>query len=700
MRSTETMKRTETIHPSPPPLMLEKLVAPEAPLAETLTSRQLVPDSDPDGAYFRALEQAGMHLNRHQIAAVRHGKGPLLLLAGAGTGKTTTVVARVGYLLWQGVPAKRILLLTFTRKAAEEMQSRIARIPGIAPALARGVVAGTYHSIFLRLLQSRGYNQRILSSDAFRETIIKRILRQMKLQDSYPAETLLALFGYYKNNLMTYQDYGGQGQEELDQEIRTIWMAYEQFKTENHYIDFDDMMIEMRQLLLRDAALLQTLRDRFDFIFVDEYQDTTPTQDSIVKMIATPKNNLCVVGDDQQSIYGFRGAAASIIQDFAKEFPRAALIPLTINYRSTSQIVGLTDKVILHNRSRIAKVMEATVQGKRPPLFLRPRDSEDEAEQLIAIMARGVRELNYRWAHFVILYRTTAYCRAMLEKLTERHIPFVYHGGQESFYEQRTVKPVLDYLRLALRSDDLAAVEGILPSLYLNREDTMRYLEAQMAACPAMAPLGLLLTLPGLKEFQVKQIKERIDLIGRLAALTPRAAIRLVRQQYDKYMEADQRSTLTVHREAIREALDELETAAQKHRTVAAFLAFVEQMIAESKGRERQAEDGDAVQLMSIHKAKGLEFHTVFVIGLIEGVIPHSAALGADQCSDRISKTAGKSKVREAIEEECRICYVALTRAKRQLFISAPEMYRGKDTKVSRFVEDMIKRGGKKGRRY
>lgn len=332
---------------------------PFAPIAETATSKELVKDSEPDAFYFRGLEQRGIKLNRTQIDAVRNVDGPLLILAGAGTGKTSVLVSRTGYLLnVRDVPPQHILLMTFTRKAADEMRERIASLPGTNAAHVRQVEARTFHSFFLQILRHSGYRQEMLTNEKFKQIILKRKMRELRLTDEYQPESILSLLSLYKMNGNTVEGMPAKSQPE--KEIKQLATFYEQWKKENNKLDFDDVLTEAYKLLQQDERLLHTLQQRFQFVMVDEFQDVNPLQYDLIKLIAAPQDNLCVVGDDDQTIYAFQGARNDIILNFDQQYPTVKTVVLTINYRSTSPIVGLGNAVIKQNKDRKEKMLQST----------------------------------------------------------------------------------------------------------------------------------------------------------------------------------------------------------------------------------------------------------------------------------------------------------------------------------------------------
>ncbi|WP_442603428.1 UvrD-helicase domain-containing protein [Paenibacillus sp. KN14-4R] len=659
---------------------------PNASIASTLTSIDLVPEQDSDAFYFRSLEERNIKLNKPQIEAVRHVEGPALIVAGAGSGKTSVLTSRAGYLITMGhVNPNNILLVTFTSKAAEEMKQRISLLPGLTSRMARDVVTGTFHSIFYRILRSEGFDQKIMSSENHRQTIIKIILRKMNLHDAYEPETLLSLLSSYKSNMMAIEDLPNKSPAEKEQ--KEVFRQYEAWKRDNYYMDFDDMLLEAYLLLQRSPNLLWSLQERFRYIMVDEWQDTNPIQYELVKMLAGTRQNLFVVGDDDQTIFTFNGADGSIILNFDQVFPKAKVILLDVNYRSTNSIVGLGNEVIRFNQMRKVKTLQATKTGEHQPYFLRPSTTDDEAMMIVNKIKHEVQQGKRNFRDFAILHRTISSSRAIFEQLVMDEIPFMSFSMGVSFYEQSIVKPIIDYLRLSLNAKLQTAMEGIIPSLYLNREKSLTFIYAQDLKEPLEKPLHHLLKLPDLKSFQQQQLAGRLRMIDKLKDMKPLLAIQEIRRTYDAFLDASERQQLTLHKEMVKETLSEIEASAKRFDTVAEYVAFIDHVIQKNSQMEQLRKDptSDALSLLTIHKAKGLEFPVVYVIGASESILPHSSALDADGRKDMISDKKGPEKVAAAIEEERRLAYVAVTRAMQEVYISSPSYYRGDQVEVSRF---------------
>lgn len=671
------------------PIGIHNSEVPFAPRAEAETSRQLVGTGEMDAGFFRALEQYGISLNRPQIAAVRHNKGPALTLAGAGSGKTSVLVCRTAYLLAvQSVQPQHILLMTFSKKAADEMRSRIRSLPVLSPQAASGVEARTFHSFCLQLLRGRGYSQGILGETGQKHIFFKRLMRELLLQNDYEPETLLARLSAIKLQMINVSDLPAATTEE--RELKLLFTRYEQWKKDMDKLDYDDLLLEAYKLLKEDGTLLAALQRRFQYVMIDEFQDTNQVQYVLVQMLADKHRNLMVVGDDDQTIYSFNGAKNDYILNFEHQYPGAATYILDINYRSTSTIVGLGNAIIQYNKLRKEKTLLAVKPKGVTPSYARLKTTQDEAKLIADTITQQTAQGKRSYGDFAVLFRTASSGRALVELLLTMELPFIDFGDGQLFYDQWAIKPLLAHLRLAIDRRNFDAMEILLPSLYVNREQAMAFIWNQDKLRAKKWPLIHLLEFPQLKEFQKDKIKERIKLIKALTDIKPAVAIMQLRQAfYDQFLETSKRHEMTEHKEGLKEVLDEFEAAASSYDTIDAFLAYIDDITdkhAAVQQLRKHEHNRSAISLMSIHKSKGLEFPVVFVVGASEGILPHSSALAADKHSDRSSIQTGDDALAEALEEERRLAYVAVTRAQEELYISSPALYRGKPAELSRFI--------------
>lgn len=664
---------------------------PKAKMAITKTSKVIVNDSESDVFFFRQLEQQGIHLNEPQVQAVRHFNGPLLTLAGAGAGKTSVLVCRTGYLIAvHNVKPEQILLVTFSRKAAEEMRERIARLPGMNKRKAEQIQARTFHSFFLQVIRKYGVTQDILGEPRVQQIVLKRILRSMNLQDKYQPENLLSTLSSYKMQMVEVRHLPEQSKE--DQELKKIFIAYEDWKSDNDKIDFDDVLLLAYNMLLQKPKLLAQLQNRFQYVMIDEFQDTNRVQYELIKMIVQPHQNLMVVGDDDQTIYSFNGARNDFILNFDRLYPTAKTVTLDINYRSTKTIVGLGNEIIRHNKHRKYKMLKATNLNHWLPRYLRPKDADDEAEIIADFVTRKVEQGKQEYKDFAVLFRSASNCRAIIEQFVMQDIPFIDYGNEETFYDHWLVKPLIDHLRISLNPKDMDAIEGVLPTLYVSRDQGMQYILDQEAGQKKKWPLIHLRSYPDYKDFQKQKLVERLKLIKSMQSMKPVGAIEAMRKEfYEQFLETNKRSKMSYYKENLLDTLDELESSAQRFSTVKEFIAFIDDFAKKRKEmvrRRSNSENDNKVSLMTIHKSKGLEFPVVFLIGASEGNMPHHSIFDAKQMNDVFRSLNGRDKVNAALEEERRLAYVAVTRAKEHLIISSPAYHRGEKQDVSRFILD------------
>ncbi|WP_226086119.1 ATP-dependent helicase [Mesobacillus sp. S13] len=665
-------------------LTFQPPTTPIAKIARNVTSQRIVTPRDPDAYYFRSLEKIGIYLNEKQIEAVRTTDGPVLTLAGAGSGKTAVLTARAGYLmLVKNVKPQQILIVTFTKKAATEMAERISKIPGITSEMMGNLLVGTFHSIFLRLLRSVGYTHKIINNEKHRQFIIKKILKDMNINDE--PEILLAKFNYMANHLILPKTVKANAL--VDQEVQEAFQRFMDYKEENNLMDFDDILFHTYQLLEKQPPILKNLQRRFTYIEIDEYQDTSVLQHVIMKKLALPQNNLFVVGDDSQSIYQFRAATNDIILGFPQEYSACRKIVLDINYRSNPYIVGLGNEIIKHNKKRFEKNLYAVNETGKEPVYSTYETVEDEARHIIHSLKRSDRE----WRDHAILFRTHAVSREITDRLVLEEIPFVTYGKDELFYDNPIVKPILDYLRLSCDPGHWPAFRGILPSLYLSADRVIDYIG--MNQKPGDLLLEKITDLPWISSNHREILTEKVAFIKQLREQQPVAAIQEIRNgkgQYTRYLLDRTTPASTLYEEIVEETLDELENSARNFSSVKEYLQFIDQVMTyhEQMEKLRKQKNPNVVKLMTIHGSKGLEFPVVYLIGASESILPHQSSL--HETDDRISILSGEDKINEAIEEERRLMYVAVTRAKEELHISSLQTYRNKTIGISRFILEVF----------
>ncbi len=646
-------------------------------------------------------------LNAAQRSAVEHPGGPLLVLAGAGSGKTRVLTARIAHLIAaRGVRPERLFAVTFTNKAAGEMRARVAALLGADP---RGLWIGTFHSLSARLLRREapllgvGPNFTIYDEEDS-QGIIKRLLEQRSLSaKAYPPRALHALISGAKNRLVSPEEFAAQAESPLARVAADVYASLGPALRQANALDFDDLLLFPLDLFRAHPERLAYWRRRFDHVLVDEFQDTNAAQYRLVRHLAGEHRNLCVVGDDDQAIYGWRGADVRHILAFQQDFGGAALVRLEQNYRSTQTILDAANGVIAENRERLGKTLFTERRGGAPVVVLAAADERDEAEWLAAELARRAAESDVAYEEMAILYRTNAQSRPLEEAFRMRGIPYRLVGAT-SFYERREVKDLLAYLRLiANPADDEAFLRVVnvprrgigdssiaalvqaaarwsrplletaraadrVPELRPNVRQALtglgaivdRVRDAWGRADPATA-LEQIVAATRYERYLTEEGAEGIERLDNVAALIAGAA-----EWAEVENDAGNGKGETGNEEP------EHATPIERYLTQAALITPADQR--EARGGRREAQP-HGVTLMTVHMAKGLEWTVVALAGLEDGLFP-------------LARAAGEPG---GLEEERRLCYVGLTRARETLYLSwARTRYRGGRLELSepsRFLE-------------
>lgn len=605
-------------------------------------------------------------LNEAQRRAVCHGQGPMLVLAGPGSGKTTVLLCRILRLLERGLAEpSEILALTFSKAAAEEMRERFRKAHG-----RQGVTFGTFHSIFFRILRRKyGWGTERVLQEEERRTLLRRLVEEARW-DVPDTEEYISVFSAQlsrmNSELSTPAAFESEGIP--PEEFRRLAHAYAAWKERHEKIDFDDMLTLCHGLLAEDAAVLREWQGRYRFLLVDEFQDVNRAQFECLQMLAGKRANLFAVGDDDQCVYAFRGARPQFLLDFPKLYPQAEIVTLNINYRSTERVIALGERVIAQNAARFEKHMHGTgEEGARATFFLAETalaEAERTAEKIAALLDEGVppREI-------AVIYRTNLQGGAFARELYRRGIPYELRESSGNLYEHWVAKDLLAYLLLAENEESDSALRRIL-------NKPKRYISKELLAEAERMPYTLLRSFsvcPSLKKWQEEHLENLRTDLRQVQRRSPVDALRYVRKVigYDSYLEefAAYRHTSA---QVLLEIADEITQTAEGCADVSAFRAQLEEMSRQMKERgQNRGERGNAVSLLTMHGAKGLEFYAVFLPMLVEGVVPHEKA-GEEQ-----------------IEEERRLFYVALTRAKERLCLSAVRTRYEKTRKPSRFLAEL-----------
>jgi DNA helicase II / ATP-dependent DNA helicase PcrA len=641
-------------------------------------------------------------LNKAQQEAVVSTEGPALIIAGAGSGKTRVLTYRIAHLLKQGARPSTILALTFTNKAAREMKNRIALVMG--ENMTRYLWMGTFHSIFARILraehQTINYPSNFTIFDsADSKNLIKTIIKIFQLDDkTYKPGSVAARISMAKNNLITPSAYAENSEIRLaDKAMRMpaileIYKEYVKRCRLSGAMDFDDLLLKTNMLFRDHPDILEKYQQRFDYILVDEYQDTNFAQYLIIKKLAAKHQNICVVGDDAQSIYSFRGARIENILSFQSDYPGHKIFKLEQNYRSSQTIVNAANSIIAKNKKQIPKtVFSENLPGKSIKVLTALTDNEEGFLVAQEIAETQLRE-HYRNMDYAILYRTNAQSRIFEEALRKRNIPYKIYGGL-SFYQRKEIKDLLAYFRLVINPWDNEALKRIInyPARGIG-ETTLAKLENAAADSETSVwkiITGLSLHSIGLnKGTTITKIQKFAAIIQEFAKIAEETdawdAAKTIATKTGilKELNNDNSPEGLSRNENIQEllnAIQEFSISAMEEDRPAKLENFLEDVALLTDQDTEKVEDRDKVTLMTIHSAKGLEFKNVFVVGLEERLFP--------------SAQAEEKKSFEALEEERRLFYVALTRAKENAWFSyASQRYRWGNLEFcspSRFLLEM-----------
>ena len=608
-----------------------------------------------------------MGFNEAQAQAIQHTDGPCLVLAGPGSGKTLTIVNRVKYLIEkQKVRPEEILVVTFTRFAAAEMKSRLCLVMGKRDL---PVTVGTFHGIYYGILKwAYRMNQENILSETEKYQILRGVINKERMEifdEEDFIQDIAAEIGKVKNNRIPLEEFVSE--KCSADAFRNIYRNYEQHRKELKKIDFDDMLVLCYELFQSRPDVLAQWQKKFRYVLIDEFQDINRIQYDVIRMLAQPENNLFVVGDDDQAIYGFRGADSELMLGFGKDFPDAKQILLGMNYRSTANIVQNSLKLIKNNVERYSKKLEANREGGSCLHIQEVKDPVEEAEYVLEEIQK-CKENGIKEEEIAILFRVHTDARAVVEAMVERKIPFQMKEHLPNIYEHFIAKDIMAYFRLATgarhRQDFLQIMNR--PKRYLGRDSVA----------------GAKVSFEDMRKFYCDKdwMIDRIDQfewdVKMLMKMAPYAAIQYIRKGigYDDFLK-EYAFTHQINRSDLNEVLAEIEEAAKAFSSVEEWFAHVEEYTETLKVKEKERNrPRPGVRLMTIHASKGLEFKQVFLIAANEGRIPYQ-----------------KAKTDKEIEEERRLFYVAMTRAKDFLKICYVKIKNGKEVTPSRFVDELLK---------
>jgi DNA helicase II / ATP-dependent DNA helicase PcrA len=606
-------------------------------------------------------------LNPVQQEAVKAANGPIMIVAGAGSGKTRVLTYRIAYLVECGVPPHQILALTFTNKAASEMKSRIVKLVGEK---AHELWMGTFHSMFARILRKEaeliGYSRSFTiydSEDSMQ--VIRRVMEQLNLsKDQFNPNAVRSRISAAKNQLMSVQQYSAIAKELFDEKVALVYEEYEKRLQKNNSMDFDDLLVNPIRLFEKHPDRLERYQYRFKFILVDEFQDTNHAQYVVTKQLSAKQRNICVVGDDAQSIYSFRGADIRNILDFSKDFPDCQTFRLEQNYRSTKTILAAADRLIHYNQEQIHKKLWTSNEQGESATVLECSDDRDEGREIVDVIQQEVTEKKLDLKDFAVLYRTNAQSRSLEDALRRNGIPYTIVGGIR-FYERKEIKDVLAYLRVMVNPKDEESLNRIInyPPRGIG-ETSLNRLQSFAAAgglglFDALKKLDKISDLPdrgkrSLQEFtefieKHRQIRSQISMSEFVRSLVDELGILA--------MFKEERTNESMARwENVQELLSAISEFADDHPD-----GNLEQFLEEvSLVSDIDSYEGtrNAVTLMTLHSSKGLEFPIIIIAGIEEGLLPfYSSAIEHTQ-----------------LEEERRLFYVGITRAEKKLYLTFARM--------------------------
>ena len=610
-----------------------------------------------------------MSLNPSQVQAVIHKDGPCMVLAGPGSGKTLTITKRIEYLIGKHhVSPEEILVITFTKAASIEMKERFVRLCGQK---AGPVTFGTFHGIYYGILKwAYRMNASNILSEEQKYQLLKQVIGRMEIDIDDEKDFLQGIageIGNIKNNQIPLAEYESLNCSE--EVFREIFEQYEKERKRLKKIDFDDMLVLVYELFKKRPDILSMWQRKFRYILIDEFQDINQVQYDVIRMLAAPENNLFIVGDDDQSIYRFRGARPDIMLGFKKDYPDTKEILLDVNYRSTKAIVNGAARVIRHNVNRYPKQIITTneqgetvhIQEVRHPI----EESKYVVSQIQEAKKRGIPS-----SEIAVLFRTNVEARALAETFMEYNMPFRMKERMPNMYEHFIAQDLTTYLKMALGDRSRKSFLAIMnrPNRYIGRDSVE----------------GTTISFESLRKFYCDKdwMLDRIDQLEVdfriLKNMAPYGAIQYIRKHigYDEFLK-EYAAFRKINMEDLKEVLREIEERAKAFRTIEEWFTHIEEYSEELKRQSQQKEtDPEAITFMTMHGSKGLEFDLVFIIGANETITPYK-----------------KAETKEEVEEERRMFYVAMTRARKKLIISYTKERNGKSMAQSRFVGELLTRG-------
>ena len=608
-----------------------------------------------------------MSLNPAQMKAITHKSGPCMVLAGPGSGKTTVITKRTEYLIKKHrVKPEEILVITFSKAASNEMRERFHKLN---PDEKYPVIFGTFHGIYYGILKwAYKMDAKNIFSEEEKYQLLYQIVEQLSLEMEDEKEFIQDIAGeisVIKNNQLMVESYESSNCDAAL--FRKIFEQYERERKAKRKIDFDDMLVLTYQLFVNRPDILRMWQKKYKYILVDEFQDVNQVQYDVICMLAAPENNLFIVGDDDQSIYQFRGARPDIMLNFPKDYPDTKQYVLDVNYRSTKAIVNGAARVIRHNQKRFEKKI-ITLNEQGEPVHVQEVKHPIEESKYVLREIQNAQVKGVPAKEIAVLFRTNIEARALVETCMEYNVPFQMKEHFPNLYEHFIGRNLITYMKMALGDRSRKSFLEIMnrPNRYIGRDSVERgEISFEM-----------------LRRFYIDKewMQDRIDqfeldlrIIQRMA---PYGAIQYIRKHvgYDEFL-AEYAAKRKIKLEELNEVLMEIEERAKAFKTIEEWFAHIEEYSTELRRQiEYRNDKKDAVSLMTMHGAKGLEFDTVFIVGAKEGISPYK-----------------KAETKEELEEERRMFYVAMTRAKRKLIITYTKERNGKRMEQSRYVSELLR---------
>lgn len=614
-------------------------------------------------------------LNENQLKAVNHLDGPCMVLAGPGSGKTRVITYRIANMVVnKNIKPTSILAISFTKASSIEMKNRALSLSN--DFRMNKVTYGTFHSVFFRILRYfENYNIESILDEKTKRIGLKNILKGLNIENADDDETIgqvINEISYVKNELMDKRDF--KSEVLTNDEFIKVYNFYEEYKQQMNKIDFDDMLIKTYELLKNNKAALDRVRSVYRYILVDEFQDINKVQFEALKLIANPSNNIFVVGDEDQSIYGFRGSRPDFLLEFEEYFSNTKKVLLDINYRSKGEIINIANRLIEKNTNRYEKVIKCGQGNGAKVNYISPEDSEEEAVYIAKDIKNKVQEDYTEYTDFAVIYRTNIQSRALVDVFMDMRITFVVKDSIVTIYDHWAAQDILAYLRIGVNPNSNKDWIRIInkPFRYISK-DNLNLIKDE----PDF--INSLINKCDLHPKQVKTINDLDIDISYVKGLNPKNAISYIRTtlDYDRYI-LDYCTNRKIKTNGLIEILNELESSATNFKTIQEYLEHIERVKSEIVDNKNNKET-DGVIFTTMHSAKGLEFKNVYIIGANEGTIPHEKSYEIDD----------EEKKNDQIEEERRLMYVAITRAKDRLCISCPQNKYGKKVSKSRFIDEI-----------